>query len=77
MPTALRSGPYRAFFYSSDGDEPPHVHVRRDEAEARFWLEPLRLERSERFQPSELRRIRSMIEANRNHLLEAWNEHFG
>jgi hypothetical protein len=27
MPTVLRSGPYRFFFYSADRGEPPHVHV--------------------------------------------------
>ena len=26
MPTVLRHGPYRFFFYSGDRDEPPHVH---------------------------------------------------
>jgi hypothetical protein len=77
MPTVLRSGPYRLFFYSSDGDEPPHVHVQRDDAEVKFWLDPLRLERSVGFRPSELRKIRSMIQGRRNELLEAWHEYFG
>jgi len=36
MPTALRSGSYRLFFYSSDAEEPPHVHVGRDENTAKF-----------------------------------------
>lgn len=30
MPTILRDGPYRLFFYSNEGEEPPHVHVERD-----------------------------------------------
>jgi hypothetical protein len=38
MPTVLRSGPYRFHFYSSDAEEPPHVHVERDENVATFWL---------------------------------------
>jgi hypothetical protein len=29
MPTALRIGPYRFFFYAGDRDELPHVHVER------------------------------------------------
>jgi hypothetical protein len=29
MPTVLRIGPYRFFFYAGDRDEPPHVHVER------------------------------------------------
>ena len=43
MPTVLRRGPYRFFFYSSDRAEPPHVHVERDENLAKFWLDPVRL----------------------------------
>jgi hypothetical protein len=38
MPTVLRSGPYRFFFYSADREEPRHVHVARGEARAKFWL---------------------------------------
>ena len=49
MLTVLRDGPYRFFFYSGDRDEPPHVHVERDDCEAKFWLDPVRLERSRRF----------------------------
>ena len=43
MPTVLRVGPFRFFFYAGDGGEPPHVHVERDEGEAKFWLDPVRL----------------------------------
>ncbi|MCO6455665.1 MAG: DUF4160 domain-containing protein [Pirellulaceae bacterium] len=38
MPTVLRVGPYRFFFYAGDGDEPAHVHVERDDSEAKVWL---------------------------------------
>jgi hypothetical protein len=38
VPTVLRWGPYRAFFYSNEGDEPAHVHVRAGGKEAKFWL---------------------------------------
>ncbi len=53
LPTVRRSGPYRLFFYSADRDEPPHVHVEREEAEAKFWLVPVRLEMSRGFGRSE------------------------
>jgi len=36
MPTVLRLGPYRFFFYAGDADEPPHVHVERDRNTAKF-----------------------------------------
>lgn len=46
MPTVLRVGPYRFFFFAGAKDEPPHVHVERDDKEAKFWLAPPRLERN-------------------------------
>jgi hypothetical protein len=54
MPTVLRQGPYRFFFYASDRPEPLHVHVSRESAVAKFWLEPVRLARSGGFARQEL-----------------------
>ena len=76
MPTVLRSGPYRFFFYSSDGGEPPLIHVARDDAVAKFWLDPLQHDHSLGFRPPELRRIESIIAEQRADLLNAWNEYF-
>ena len=76
MPTVLREGPYRFFFYASDGDEPPHVHIERDDRVAKFWLEPVRLQMSGGLRPSEILRIARIIEARQTVLMEAWNEYF-
>jgi hypothetical protein len=76
MPTVLRSGPYRFFFYSGDRDEPPHVHVDRDDCEAKFWLDPVRLQRSTGFAANELRRIENIVEENQQLLLDKWNDFF-
>ncbi|MEM9120407.1 MAG: DUF4160 domain-containing protein [Cyanobacteria bacterium P01_F01_bin.56] len=43
MPTFLRVAPYWFFCYAGDRDEPPHVHVERDNGLAKFWLHPIRL----------------------------------
>jgi hypothetical protein len=43
MPTVLRVGPYRFFFYAGDRNELPHIHVERDQETAKFWLQPVRL----------------------------------
>src|SRR2546430_8746289 len=40
MPTALRSGPYRFYFYSHEPSEPAHIHIDRDDLSAKFWLDP-------------------------------------
>ena len=76
MPTVLRLGAYRFFFYSGDKDEPPHIHVERDENQAKFWLKPVKLERSSGFSRQELRKIESLIEDNVEHMLRSWNEYF-
>jgi hypothetical protein len=76
MPTVLRSGPYRFFFYSSDADELPHVHVERDENTAKFWLSPVRLQNSGGFKPVEVRRIQRLVEQHREALLRSWDAYF-
>ena len=77
MPTVFRSGPFRFFFYAGDGGEPPHVHVERDVCEAKFWLDPVRLERSHGFPAKEINRLAELIEQHDSELLEKWNEFFG
>ena len=52
MPTVLRSGPYRVYFYSHEPNEPAHVHVDRDEQSAKFWLNPVRLGGNLGFKPA-------------------------
>ncbi len=77
VPTVLRIGPYRLFFFSGDRGEPPHVHVARDDDEAKFWLGPVRLHENAGFRSAELRRVTGLVEANETKLLEAWNGYFG
>ncbi|MCB0425687.1 MAG: DUF4160 domain-containing protein, partial [Mangrovimonas sp.] len=54
MPTVLRVGPYRFFFFAGDRLEPPHVHVSRDDSEAKYWLDPIRFQSSSGFSRKEL-----------------------
>lgn len=77
MPTVLRVGPYRFFFYSSDRDEPPHIHVERDDNVAKFWLDPVRLQSSGGFSRAEINKIAKLVADHQIELLEAWNEYFG
>lgn len=76
MPTVLRSGPYRFFFYAGDREEPPHVHVERDDCEAKIWLDPVRLERSGGFAAKELRRIEQIVTEHHLQLMDSWNDFF-
>ena len=76
MPTVLRVGPYRLFFYSGDRVEPPHVHVERDSGQAKVWLDPVRLESSRGISGAEINRIMRLVEENREVLLTTWEEFF-
>ncbi|QDU87760.1 hypothetical protein Pla175_11260 [Pirellulimonas nuda] len=76
MPTVYRTGPYRLFFYAGDRDEPPHVHVERDNCEAKFWLDPVRIARSHGFAANEVNALEKMIAGIEAALLESWNEFF-
>jgi len=77
VPSVLRSGPYRFYFYSHEANEPPHVHVDRDDLSAKFWLDPIELARNLGFRPHELNRLERLVQENRQDFLEAWNEHIG
>jgi hypothetical protein len=77
MPTAMRIGPYRFFFYSNESDESRHIHVRAGENEAKFWLEPLSIVWSHGFNERQLRQIERHVRDNLAYLIEAWDEFFG
>jgi hypothetical protein len=77
MPTVLRSGPYRFYFYSHEPNEPAHIHLDRDDLSAKFWLDPVQLAGNFGFRAHELRAIQSIVIENRARFLEAWDEFFG
>ena len=77
MPTVLRVGRYRFFFFSNEGQEPAHIHVKSGGDEAKFWLEPVVLEANYGFNARELNEIERLVEEHRELFLEAWHEHLG
>ena len=77
MPAVLRTGPYRLYFYSHEPNEPPHVHVDRDDQSAKFWLVPVALARNLGFSATELARLERLIQEHQRRLVEAWDEYFG
>lgn len=76
MPTVLRIDGYRFFFFSNEGNEPPHIHVQRAEGYAKFWLQSLQLAASTGYNNRELAQIRELVEQHRDLLLERWYEYF-
>lgn len=39
MPTILMIPGWRFFFYANERNEPIHIHCRKGDAEAKYWLE--------------------------------------
>jgi len=76
MPTALRFGPYRLYFYSHEPNEPAHVHIDRDDQTCKFWLEPVVLARNLGFSAKELRDLEKLVIENQQRLLEAGHDYF-
>lgn len=77
MPTVLRSGPYRFYFWSHEPNEPPHIHVDREKFSAKFWLHPIALARNIGFRAHELRQLQTLVVKHQTEFLEAWHGHFG
>jgi hypothetical protein len=76
MPTILRVGPYRFFFYSLENNEPPHVHVESTDKVAKYWLSPVELGSNHGFRSHELTQVRQLVLDNQDLFLEAWHAHF-
>ncbi|KAA3642344.1 MAG: DUF4160 domain-containing protein [Chloroflexi bacterium] len=75
-PTILREGPHRFFFYSNEGLEPPHIHVESAEKTAKFWLSPVELARSNRYNATELRELQDIIQKHERDFIDHWNKFF-
>ena len=76
MPTILRTGQFRFYFYSHDLREPPHVHVDAGEKTAKIWLNPLAIAVNVGFSSVELNRILRITSEHLDGFMRNWNEHF-
>lgn len=77
MPTLLRAEGFRVYVTSHDAEEPAHVHVDRQEATAKFWLNPVRLATSIGYAARELRTVERLVSQNETMLLKGWHDYFG
>jgi len=68
-------GPHRFFFFSREDNEPPHIHVETAENAAKFWLSPIELVWTVGYTSKELRRVRELVEQNKDLFLEKWYDH--
>ena len=77
MPTLLRIGAFRFYFYSHEPNEPPHVHIDRGDATIKIWLDSLDVAKSRGFRAHEIGGIVAMVTEHRQEFLEAWHGYFG
>lgn len=79
MPVVFENNGYRFFFFSNECEplEPLHIHVRRREATAKFWILPqVCLVESYAMSPADIRKIEKIINNNKNIIKRKWNEYF-
>jgi hypothetical protein len=80
MPVVLRYKNFKLFFYSNEGNprEPLHIHIRKGEAVAKFWVVPeVKLANSYGMTSSELSELAGVVSDNREIIERAWHEFFG
>jgi len=75
MPVILRVGRYQFLFFSNEGREPAHIHVKAAGDEAKFWLVPVQLCADYGFNRREVTEIERLVREHRDLFLEAWNDH--
>ncbi len=76
MPTVKQIGPYSFKFYNSDQPEPPHIHVRRDKLDVKFWPDPVELAGNHGFRSHEINRIEHLVIKHQQEFVEAWHDYF-
>jgi hypothetical protein len=80
VPVVFRHKGFRFLFYSNEGEprEPLHVHVMKDDIDAKFWLWPdVVLAYNDGFNARTLRELTEVVTNRRDEIARAWNEHFG
>ena len=77
MPTILIILGWRFFFYANESNEPVHVHCRKGDAEAKYWLDVERFEVIEahcyNMNPIDQRTVRRIIFEHFDYIVKEWD----
>ena len=52
------------------------MHIERDKDEAKFWLDPIRMQSNRGFSRTEINRIQKLVEEHQAQLLVDWHDFF-
>lgn len=75
MPTIFIFFGFRFMFYANE-HLPIHVHVIKGNAKAKFYVDPVKLEKNQGMKPAELKIIKAIIEDNKEIIIEHWMKFF-
>lgn len=77
MPTVLTQQGFKFYFYSDEGNEPAHIHVKKGDGWSKWWLDPtVEEEFAYGFTLQERRQIKRLINEHYQYLNAQWNEYF-
>lgn len=78
MPTILVILGWRLFFYSNEGNEPIHIHCRKDDMECKYLLDRDNFDIEEVFEynmsPKDRRQIRKIIYDHFEYIEKQWDK---
>lgn len=74
IPTVMRKNGFRFFFYSKEGNEPPHIHVIGRNGEMKVWLNEISISKVFNMKPKDQKEVIKIINENRELLIKKWRE---
>lgn len=78
MPRIKLIGPYDFRFHSrGEALERPHIHIRRERRNAKFWIDHVEFATNHGFASHELNQIENLVREHQAEFLEAWYAYFG
>lgn len=77
MPTVLRKGQFRFYFFSDEGKEPGHIHIESSNGDCKFWLSPVMLAKNRGIKEHDLNEIERIIYDNLDLLKKEYYEYHG
>ena len=76
MPTIFRKLGFRFFFYSNEGNEPPHVHVEKGEGDGKYWIDPVEESYMRNFKKQEKKQVNQIVHQEQETFKKKWYEFF-
>lgn len=76
MPNIFRKLGFRFFFYSHEGDEPPHVHIEKGKGRGKYWIEPVEKSYMFKFKKQEEKQVKKIVHQEQETFKKKWYEFF-